>query len=263
MKKLKARKINQNFVSSMAMFVLLLTVGIWLYINNDNTTFTIGAIKYLPHVFIFLSFLVLLFGLKSRNIKGGNFSYDEKGIKNQDTFDTITFKDCNDLFYVGQDKSSFDMDWYAGIAFRRVDDNTFTVFTRRYYDATQIGEIESLYNNARTAEVIKQLAEGKTVNFSFIPMLESLKNNNLYGLKANLNVKSEPIQLTQTELTFRNKKYLLKDIAKIGERKVIPFKDGQYYTLKTKSGETLFDFEKFNLMSYEVFIHAVNEFTEL
>ena len=120
--------------------------------------------------------------------------------------------------------------------------------------------MEALYNKARAIEVIQELNEGRAVNFSFIPYLQSIKNDNYYGLKANLSVKTELITVTKEEITFRGKKYLLKDINKIGDR-TRTLKNGICYVLKTKSGKIIFEFEKFDVMSYQVFISAINKFT--
>ncbi|MFZ2941779.1 MAG: hypothetical protein WA024_07130, partial [Leptotrichiaceae bacterium] len=138
--------------------------------------------------------------------------------------------------------------------------DTWTPFTKTHYDEKQVIEIEELYNKARTPEVIQQLSEGKKVDFSYIPLLQSMKNNNMYGLKANLSTKTEPITLTKEELIFRDKKYSLREIEKIGDR-TRTLKNGICYVLKTKSGKTIFEFEKFEVMSYQVFISAINKFT--
>ena len=87
-----------------------------------------------------------------------------------------------------------------------------------------------------------------------------MKNLNMYGLKANLSTKTEPITLTKEELIFRDKKYSLREIEKIGEH-TRTLKNGICYVLKTKSGKTIFEFEKFEVMSYQVFISAINKFT--
>ena len=66
--------------------------------------------------------------------------------------------------------------------------------------------------------------------------------------------------LTKEELIFRDKKYSLREIEKIGDR-TRTLKNGICYVLKTKSGKTIFEFEKFEVMSYQVFISAINKFT--
>ena len=185
-----------------------------MFFNNGRVTVSLEIIKYLPYLFILLAILLALFAMKKFKDVGGNFDYNEKGLTNKDTNKSYIFKDLNDLFYLGQNETS--KDWYAGIAFRKDVNDAWTPFTKTHYDEKQVIEIEDLYNKARTPEVIQQLSEGKKVDFSYIPLLQSMKNLNMYGLKANLSTKTEPITLTKEELIFRDKKYSLREIEKIG-----------------------------------------------
>lgn len=256
---LKKKKFNRPFVMSLQLAVIFGGLGIWLlmFFNNGRVTVSLEIIKYLPYLFILLAILLAIFAIKKFKDVGGNFDYNEKGLTNKDTNKSYIFKDLNDLFYLGQNETS--KDWYAGIAFRKDVNDTWTPFTKTHYNEKQVIEIEDLYNKARTPEVIQQLSEGKKVEFSYIPLLQSMKNLNMYGLKANLSTKTEPITLTKEELIFRDKKYSLREIEKIGGH-TRTLKNGICYVLKTKSGKTIFEFEKFEVMSYQVFISAINKF---
>ena len=69
----------------------------------------------------------------------------------------------------------------------------------------------------------------------------------MYGLKENLSTKTETITLTKEKLIFRDKKYSLRDIDKIGDR-TRKIKNEICYVLKTKSGKTILHFEQFDVM---------------
>lgn len=249
---LKKKKNNQRAIGGTALAVLCFGVGIWLFTLRNSMQKPIPIFITLLPWLLFLLGLVGIIASRKSLLKNDSYTYNETQIIHQNTNESYNWKDFSDIYTYAV---NLDNGKFGGLAFRKSTSDTWLNFEGVFYDYEHQERMLELSTKARTKEALYLINNGQTLMFSYIPFTQGLKAN---FTTAHLNVKTDPIYLNKDEVTFQNKKYHVKDLQAI-DKETKTFINGRTYRLLTKSNDKILDFEKFTLMSCEVFRNVINE----
>ena len=172
----------------------------------------------------------------------------QESVTNLKTKQTILWKNLGDLYFF----SSGNVIGLANnLAYRTSENEPFEKITAVEYSIKDLETFENFHCPPRTLEVLKQLQNGKTVAFSYLPNNTLKQGFNLVESQF-LNFDSDEILLNNKELIYKSKTYSLQDLSVIG------LGNSGKYQLKTQQGITILEFDKLNFISCEVFRNVVN-----
>jgi len=246
---IKPRKSMNYIWLFFGIFFLLVTIGTFYVL-----LFLIPSDSGLPKsTYLVLLPFVAIAGFSFYKMKNqsqlASLHLTQVSVTNLKTNQTILWKNLGDLYFF----SSGNVIGLANnLAYRTSGNETFEKITAVEYNIKDLETFENFHCQPRTLEVLNQIQNGKTVAFSYLPNNTLKQGFNLVESQF-LNFDSDEILLNNKELIYKNKTYSLPDLSVIG------LGNSGKYQLKTKQGMAIFEFNKLNFISSEVFRNVVNQ----